>query len=198
MGVGAVFGNGLAIPGLTPDSHIPFLAAFLLNLFIIGAFYAVFYAFGLATVHRKELFALFKKQHPGKFKIAALLFSGFLAASFFIFKAGFQTIVTAFTLGSFLLFNLIFFVKSVEKIALERWVPVQHLTEGDWVINTVKVGTKTICSPKDLGLEKEQISLLKKHNIKKVLVKDGIPFVPSFFLALLATLIWGNILFSFL
>lgn len=194
MGIGALFGNGIHIPGLTTQTNIPFLLVFLLNLFILGAAYAIFYALTLAVIHRRTFIQEYKHQNPGKIKFSMIALPLAIFASFFLFKTGLQLIAAAFSVSVVLLFNLVFVLKSVEKVALEKWIPVSKLTEGDWVINTVKVGTKTICSSKDLGLEKNQIELLKKHKIRKVLVKDGIPFVPSFFIALFVTLLWGNLL----
>src|SRR3989344_455919 len=46
----------------------------------------------------------------------------------------------------------------------------------------------------NLGLTKQDIEKLKKHRIKKVLIKDGIPFVPSFLLGFLMTIIYGNLI----
>ena len=58
-----------------------------------------------------------------------------------------------------------------------------------------------LCGPKDLGISKEQIrqllSLKKKRKIGRnfrVLIKNGIPFVPSFLLAYLAAIFIGNLL----
>ena len=70
---------------------------------------------------------------------------------------------------------------------MKKYYPIPKLTEGDWIAEDVKVNGKIICSPKDLGISKEQIKKLKHHNIKKVLVKEGIPFVPSFLIAFVVT-----------
>jgi Flp pilus assembly protein protease CpaA len=55
-----------------------------------------------------------------------------------------------------------------------------------------------ICGPKDLGISREQIVLLKEHKIKTILVKEGIPFVPSFLMAFIFCLFFYNqIIFLF-
>jgi len=43
-----------------------------------------------------------------------------------------------------------------------------------------------VCGPGDLGITNQQIALLKQHGIKHVVVKEGIPFVPSFLIAYVA------------
>jgi Flp pilus assembly protein protease CpaA len=58
-----------------------------------------------------------------------------------------------------------------------------------------KVGMVYICGPKDLGISKRQITKLFALKIKTVWVKYGIPFEPTFFIAFLMTLMWGNIVF---
>ena len=74
-------------------------------------------------------------------------------------------------------------------------VSVDKLTEGDWIVDDVKVGGKVICGPKDLGISKEQIIELKKlaedGKIKQVVIKEGIPFVPSFFMSFIVTYFFG-------
>jgi hypothetical protein len=72
-------------------------------------------------------------------------------------------------------------------------LPVKKLTEGDWIHKEVYIGKKLITGPKDLGISREQIEELKKYSakgkIKTVAVKEGIPFIPVFLLAYIATII---------
>ncbi|MBN1274908.1 prepilin peptidase [Candidatus Woesearchaeota archaeon] len=51
---------------------------------------------------------------------------------------------------------------------------------------------KYLTGPKELGITHEQIALAKRHGVKEVLVKEGIPFVPSFLLAYVVTVLFGN------
>ena len=79
-----------------------------------------------------------------------------------------------------------------------QWVAPSRLTEGDWIAKDVMVGRKRITGPKDLGVTRAQIRLLKKLHregkVKKVLLKVGIPFMPAFLIAFIMTLLWGNVL----
>ncbi len=58
-------------------------------------------------------------------------------------------------------------------------------------------GKLSVAGPADLGIEREAIGILSKLHAKgelsTVRVKDGVPFVPSFLLALLFTLAWGSV-----
>ena len=95
-------------------------------------------------------------------------------------------------------FYLWIFVKAIEKVAMLKYITPDKLTEGDWIAEEVKYKGKLICSPKDLGIEKKQIrqvvNLYKKKRIKKILIKEGIPFVPSFLIAFVITVFFGNLL----
>ncbi|PLW80491.1 hypothetical protein C0585_02235 [Candidatus Woesearchaeota archaeon] len=72
------------------------------------------------------------------------------------------------------------------------------LKEGDILMDSIKSSEYFVCGPKDLGIEKYQIEQLKKlyskKEIKEVIVKEGIPFIPSFFIAYLMTFFMPNIL----
>ena len=74
----------------------------------------------------------------------------------------------------------------------------EKLTEGDWIVDDIIVDKKRIAGPKDLGIEKHQIKQLLKYKklgkIKKIKVKYGIPFVPSFLLALIYTIIFNELI----
>ena len=87
---------------------------------------------------------------------------------------------------------MILFVKAVEKACMLKRVKPSELTEGDWIAKDVIVKNKRICGPKDLGIEKAQIRQLIRLKIKSVIIKVGIPFVPSFLLAFVLTLWIGN------
>jgi len=82
-----------------------------------------------------------------------------------------------------------------------KYVEPKELTEGDWIAKDIKVKGEYITGPKDLGIEKKQINKLIKFyklgKIKKVLIKEGIPFVPSFLLAFIVTYFWSSFLVLF-
>tara|TARA_Y100000310_G_C20547640_1_gene746397 strand:- start:697 stop:951 length:255 start_codon:yes stop_codon:yes gene_type:complete len=74
-----------------------------------------------------------------------------------------------------------------------KFISTSKLTEGDWIVDEVKVGKKTVASSKDLGISHEQILKIKQSGIKKVKIKEGIPFLPSFLLSFIFVLVFGNI-----
>ena len=95
-----------------------------------------------------------------------------------------------------LLVYVYYCIKAVEQCCMLQYVHPSVVTEGDWIAKDVFFAGKKICGPKDLGITKQQLALLQKlgqmKKIKKVLIKYGIPFVPSFLMGLIAALVWQN------
>ncbi len=194
MGLGALFGTS----PFFYQSKYPFLAMLLMNIIIVGSFYSLGYAIILFFRNRKR--AILEMRHQAKRMKFARLF--YLLASItamalsIIFKNNFSKILSL-TLAGFLLFyiHLLIFIRSIEKVGMYKAVPVSQLTEGDWVAEDIISHGKLICSKKGLGLEKNQIYAIKRAGIKKVIVKEGVAFVPSFFIGLVSTLAFGSFLF---
>ena len=194
MGLGIAFSSNLF-------SEKSFLFGFIVNLLIFGAFYGIGWSVYLAFKNKKGFAKSFAKNlnEKKRFRIFSLIL-GFLAVVSIFFISSpllrFVLCITALTPICYTYFHV--FGKSVEECCMYKWLPVSRLTEGDWVAKPVYMKGKLICGPKDVGLEKCQIIALKKADVKKVLVKEGIPFVPSFLIASIVTLVYGNILLSFI
>lgn len=180
------------------------LVAFLFNSLIVGALYGVGWGVMLALRHwrviHRSIHAAFT--HPAlrrtrKFGLGIsilLLLLGFVSGSQ-------QLLIFCFSLVLFylvLLYTYVF-VKAVEQTCMLKRIPVSQLTVGDWIPEDIVVSGKRIAGPKDLGLSPEQLitlqHLAKKRKITTVLVKEGIPFLPSFLGAYAVTVVWGNLLF---
>ncbi|MBD3354734.1 hypothetical protein GF361_01975, partial [Candidatus Woesearchaeota archaeon] len=199
MGIGALIGIK---PVLQP---IPLLIVFLFNVLLVGAVYGLIYSTVLAVIHRKKFLKKFSKlmhskkmQRFRKIKLITIIIICILFI--FLFK---DKIIDPFVLTTLIIVALLFylsyylvvFVKAVELSSMYKWISPEKLTEGDWIAKKVKVNGKVITGPKDLGIEKAKIKKLiklkKKGKIKKVKVKYGIPFVPSFLIAFILSLAFG-------
>lgn len=196
MGLGAIIGLELSIDA--------FLIGFLVNIFIFGALFGLAFSVYLAILHRRRFAKEFNRRFAAKKREKWLVWAGTLAlllVSFFV--PGFVRASIAVLAGMlFLSFYVFIYLKSVEKASMIRWVDPERLTEGDWVVQDVVVDGRRVCGPKDLGLEMRQIKKLvrlkKKKKIKKVLIKYGIPFVPSFLISFIVTYFYGNFVFQML
>ncbi len=203
MGLGIIFSTypSTLLNYLSPNLlNIPFLLTLTVNIFIIGAIYGLLYSFVLSFKNFKN----FKKSF-----VLISISKQYHYLKLFVFTLSIIIVVTAILLKpitiillSLSLLLLIFpylliYVKAVENSTMIHFIPTSKLTEGDWIVNDLYINNKKIYDKKSLGVTKDQISLIKKSKIQKVLVKDGIPFVPSFLIATIISLIYGNIIFIF-
>jgi len=181
MAIGAVIGINW--------KDISFPALFLLCSIFAGAFYGLIYSIIIA-VRRKKLFVPAFKKMNSKFKLPKInawtamisfcLVLLFMVLDYLIFA------VFVFGLSLFFIFsiNLWIFIKTVEESCMMKLVDPKKLTEGDWLVDDIKIGNKKIVAKKNIGLEmkdiKKLIEMKKKHKLNKVLIKEGIPFEPAF------------------
>lgn len=193
MGLGAVIGFELSLNS--------FLLAFLVSVMLTGAVYGVVWTLTVSIIKRKafskevkKILAMdeIKKQQKWiAFGSVSLLLAG-LAIGLNVF--GVMVIFIAVALAG--TYYLWIFIKSVERSCMFKHVHPNKLVEGDWIVKDIVIDGVRICGPKDLGIEKKQIDKLigfaRKKKIKTVLVKEGIPFVPSFLMAYVLVLIIGN------
>ena len=183
------------------------LVAFTMNMLIIGAVYGLLWSFYLAATHRHKFVAravkVIRSRKYKRSKIVTLVsvFIMAIAALFipdFFLKIGVLILALAFLV----MFYMWFFVKTIEDCCMIKSVPVEQLTEGDWIVKNIVIDKKRICGPKDLGISKSQIKTLlrlkRKGKIRKILIKEGMPFVPSFLISYVVTLIFGNLVLLFI
>jgi Flp pilus assembly protein protease CpaA len=178
MGLGALLGLGFA----NWDALL-----FLLFLLFAGAAYGIIYAAVLAIIEWKRVFASLKQRmhepRVSKIRKIVLAIAFLLLLSLLFVSWEIKPLILGVILVGYFGFYLWLCVKVIEEELLIKAYPVKKLTEGDWINEEVKIKGKVIVGPKDLGITKAQITQLKKLKVKKVMVKEGIPFVPSFLLA---------------
>ena len=195
MGMGAMIGIDVS------KFSTQFLSGFFINALLIGAIYALLWSFYLVLKNTKRFWKEFKKtllkKNIVKIKKMLLIFLILLLALFFMFNIAYvKIIILLVAFLSLSTFYLWIFVKAIERSSMYRLVEPSKLTEGDWIVKDVYVNGRYITGPKDLGISKRQIKklieLYKKRKVRKILIKEGIPFVPSFFVAFVVTLWVGN------
>ena len=198
MGLGSLIGIDVF------SKSFPFLASFLINILIVGALYGIAWSIALIFRNRRAFSRAFARMLKEK-KIAMarkMVFMFFIAMVLLAFIPK-DTLARMMMLYAAVISALTFYlwlsVRAVEDSCMLKYVSPEKLTEGDWIAKDIKIGCKYIAGPKDLGIEKKQIKklmeLYKKRKVKKVLIKEGIPFVPSFLIAFILTIIFGNLMF---
>lgn len=191
LGIGACLGFNYHF-SIFDFSNWPMLIYFLVNSLILGAIYGIFYAFVLGIIHRKR-FVLEIRRWDKRIFLFPLVFSLVFSIFSLFFSRPFNLLLLSLFLAAGLGMYILIFIKIVEKACMYKYVKVGKLVPGDWAAEMIKRNGKLICNKKDV-LDEKQIKLLKRFKVKIVLVKEGIPFVPSFLLGFIFSLIFGNIL----
>ncbi len=200
MALGALFGTR---PWFVPAStfSFPFLAVLLINIAIVGALYGLCASLILAARNWKEFKEKYKElgKEPRmkNLKIVALIV-GVVSVIALATQQGDQQLRLTFSAIIVLILvypYLSLLIRAVEQGTMIKKKLPSELTEGDWVEQDVYKKSVLVYKRKPLGIEKQDILLLIKEKIPYVIVKEGIAFIPPFFIGLLITLITGEIVF---
>ncbi|MGV8169162.1 MAG: prepilin peptidase [Candidatus Nanoarchaeia archaeon] len=176
----------------------PIFGVFLINLLFFGAFYGVFWIFWLAVKNWKTFHLLFREaRQERKMLNVRRIFLGVIilfAAVVLILKPDFFIIAGVYVILLLMLIGIYLhmIIKIVEKNYMIKKISVAKLTEGDWVIEKVKIKDAEKHIYTKTGISEKGIKMLKKMGKKNVAVKEGVPFLPSFLMAYIALLIFGN------
>ena len=190
-------GIGFLIPqlpsGFIPESFMPFPLTFLFNLFLVGAVYMLVYAVVFALMNKKIIFEF--ERWLKKISRMLLLFSTLLFALFIIFNlyilrsfrmpmTTYQLLLNSFIplVGTVALFMVWKFAKIVEDVGFKKRIPVSKLRVGDVMLES-KVWE---------GITEKELKKIKRSGKRYVVIKEGVRFGPSFPLALIFTLFFGN------
>ena len=117
---------------------------------------------------------------------------------FFIFERDIFYLIALLLIASLFAVFLLYLIKIIEDVSLYKFIQTNKLTEGDWLVNDIIKNNKIICKARNIGLTRQDILNLKKNKIKKVLIKEGIPFVPGFLFGFILTIVFGDLLFLFI
>ncbi len=211
IGLGTILGIYLPLPKYlfsnrqfffsTLISQNNFIINFLINLLFVGAIYGLVFAVFLLYKHKRKFSREFRKSMHNTAKtmkflsIILVIILFFNIVSYLYYRASFFIILLLSSLVFFIIVSILLnaFVKSIEKSAMYKYIMPSELTEGDWVVKDIVVNGKKIVGPSDFGVSEKQIkTLIKLYNngkVKKVLIKEGIPFVPSFLIAYIFTIL---------
>jgi Flp pilus assembly protein protease CpaA len=161
---------------------------FFLALLFLGAIYGMFWM-GYIAIRRRKVFVgkfMGKLKEYKKVQFILLL----VTIGLFVISLGYHAVgaIAAFPAA---IFYLVVFVNTVEESCFLRQIKPKRLTEGDWLAEDVKVRGKKVLLKKTLNFNdlKTLRILQRQGKIKTVLIKEGIPFVPSFLFAYFAILL---------
>jgi len=164
--------DSLVIQNLT----FPFYANFLINTLFGGIIFGLIWSYFLffKTGAYKEM----KTSHKAMLAVSAIFF-----ALIFFFGMKEKVLFSLLTI-----FCLYYIIKIFENRITVMDKEVSRLDEGDWILKDIRIGKKLV-TKKPTGLSKEDIKVLQLSGLKTIKIKDGIPFLVSFFLAFIITLV---------
>lgn len=168
---------------------------FIITLLISGSIWGITYSIVLAINNRKKFGNQAKKLLTRYKKIRQTIIALLILVLILLFIEFDKNMKLMFTITMVTLviyFYIYILVKSVEDSCMYKKVSVNELREEDWLAEDIVLKNKTI--KKSIpGLTKEHLALIKKDKIKFVKIKEGIPFIPSFFLAIVVTILISQI-----
>ena len=196
MGLGATF---YAYPIFltkifNPNLTIPFVITILINILLVGAIYSLLWSFYLIIKNYKKFKEGLKLKiiKTKNIQIGVLIFV--IVALGISLITDFKIVGIILSLLFVALMYLLIAIKTIDEICMFRIVSIKKLTEGDWIPKPIYHQGKLIIKSKAEGLTKNNILLLKKLRIKKILIREGIPFVPSILLGIIVSIIFGFII----
>ena len=195
-----LFAGGDAKLLIALGSILPLSYNWLINFKIFGFFVLLFLLGGSIYVFIWSLFltminwSKFSREFAKQLRNHKNIF--LICLAFFVVGAVASFIRVEFILSAiFLLFFILFiYSKAVEESCLVKAISTKELTEGDWLYEDIYVNGRKI-EKSWHGVSKEELSLIRKKYRRKILVKYGIPFTPSFLIGFLGVLwiIWSGI-----
>jgi len=196
MAMGSLFGLPYSevMSFFVSFTPVPFLFVFLVLIFLVGGLYGSCWLCVLVIRNWHQVVSGYKQalRDPRNIRVhRCMLVLIAVFVMIVIFSDVFMLRVLAISLAVlFIIFYYGFLlIKVVEVIAFVKKIHLSQLTEGDWVAEDVLVKGVVLVSHKDHGVTRDQLHAMKQKNVKHVMVKYGIPFVPSFFIAFLIAVV---------
>jgi Flp pilus assembly protein protease CpaA len=184
---------GFLLPTFSSKLLLPFPISYLINVFLVGAIYMIFYAFVIAALNKKIIFQ-FSKDVRASINVVLLgsiaLFIFFLAINWYLMnsfqiKFDLTSVIQNSVFPLFLTLGLFFlwrFAKAVEEVGFKKTIPVSKLKVGDVLLENRLWE----------GITEKQLKKIKQSGKRTVVIKEGVRFAPAFPLALIFTIYFGD------
>lgn len=151
---------------------------FILLLLLSGSVYGLFYIFYFYIRDFNSINLEISKDFRVEFFYVIILLFFLSLLSYFLYSYFW---ILYFSFLFFIAIILIISTK-IERVSMVKTISGKELRLGDWLFEDIVVG-KTKIKSDFKGLNEKDLVKLRK--LRKVKIKDGIAFVPAFFLALI-------------
>ena len=184
-----LYGFGAIWPYSNYFDVLIFNFGFLILLLICGLVWTLIYSVYLVLKEKEKFSREFKKSWKRYWFL--VLIGGILFLLSIVFKF-WEIGLFVFVVGI-----LWVYVKTLDEVLIVE-KNVKDLQEGDWLEKEIRIKGRKI-EKSVHGLSLEDIKFLRKYGKKsKILIKDGIPFTPSFLLSLGIMVFFLEVLLSYL
>lgn len=179
MGLGALFGVTLSLKNILSDKFINFN----FNILIAGAFYGILWSVYLAIKHLPEFKSKVKELNSQKnfqiLKKISMFASIILIICSFIFQ-NLRMSLLGLAILILITYYLWIYIKSIEEACMIKKMKPKELTEGDWILNSIRLGGKTLIAKKKINVS--DINKIKEYEEKvnpKINIRRKILFIPT-------------------
>jgi len=175
--------------GFAYSGVFPFPVAMIFNFFLVAFAYIIVYSVALSFT-RPDIYSGFIRSFRRDYKGAVVLVGGataaylaFLLAMFFTFSLAPPSPLLAASFPALVAFIVVFsrYGMYIEKNLFKRRIPVSRLRAGDVPVG----GQWRVLSPKE-------VKALKRRG-GSIWIKEGVRFAPVFVIALIVTLLLGDV-----
>lgn len=161
-----------------------FMPLFILNLTIVGSIYTIIYAVVIGVMNRR-IFGYFINDMKANWKIVSAIPGMF--ALLILFLISFYTYANIFP------FLWIFFLVVFLTIFWRYGVVIEHKVFKKRILSSRLKPGDVVENMIWRGIAENEIRKIREKK-KYVVIKEGVRFVPAFFITLVATLMHGNLL----
>ena len=174
----------------------PFMFTLWINILIFGAIMGLLFGVYIIVKNLYKFIEEFKRiVRVYRLLIHLITFTALIPIAVYFFKLTIDMLVALIWVACAVFFYIFLLTKSVENISMYKTLSTKKLIEGDWIVEKVFSGNKLIYKPKRIGVVQEDIDKILKSGVKTVEVKEGIPMIPAYFIGLIVSLVFGDILF---
>ena len=178
---------GAVIPVSSLSESIIISGLFIIAMLFAGGIYGLIYSLFLA-LREKKFYSEFGRQIKKRkgLMILALIVSFVLLVIIFMIQDYLLLSLCVIILLLPLLFS---YAKAVEETCMVKEIKTNELTVGDWLYENLMIKGKKIKANWE-GISEAELKFIKKNYKGKIMIKQGIPFVPSFLFAFLIVIIF--------
>ena len=182
---------GVVLPVSDIYSSLILTGMFILLFLFVGGLWGLGYSFFLVARNKEQFSMEFGKQIK-KYRSFVLILLVVSLALVLVPVILNDAVFIFLPVIIFLMPLLYVYGKAIENSCMIQELATRKLTVGDWLVEPVKVGRKTI-KPYWEGISEEELKILRKYR-GKIKIKQGVPFVPAFLIAFVLLVLSGKYL----